>query len=226
MVQLCTTVDAWCPGAQQYDLGRRCLEAILQQPGWTVRILTKNAAVVRDFDLLEQHRDRVLLALSLTAPVENEALARVIEPQASPISERMAAMRQAHELGLRVYGMLCPLLPGVAAGTEEIEQLVTFAKDCGVEEISAEAVNSRGPGLRDTAESLRTAGFEEAAQAVHRIRKRPEWSAYVAELLRNLQSSLRRHRLLKKLRYLLYSSRLLPADEQAIRRNDAGVVWL
>ena len=33
MVQLCTTVDAWCPGAQQYDLGRRCLEAILREPG-------------------------------------------------------------------------------------------------------------------------------------------------------------------------------------------------
>ncbi len=66
MVQLCTTVDAWCPGAQQYDLGRRCLKAILDQPGWTVRILTKNAAVVRDFDLLLEHRDRVVVGLSLT----------------------------------------------------------------------------------------------------------------------------------------------------------------
>ena len=53
------------------------------------------------------------------------------------------------------------------------------------------------------------------------IRKRLEWSAYVAELLRNLQSSLKRHGLLEKLRYLLYPSRLLPADERAIRRDDA-----
>ena len=59
IVQLCTTVDAWCPAAQQYDLGRRCLEALLAQPGWTVRILTKNAAVAREFDLIEQYRDRV-----------------------------------------------------------------------------------------------------------------------------------------------------------------------
>jgi len=41
MVQLCTTVDAWSPEAQQHDLGRRCLLAILAEPGWTVRILTK-----------------------------------------------------------------------------------------------------------------------------------------------------------------------------------------
>ena len=44
MIQLCTTVDAWAPAAQEHDLGRRCVEAILAQPGWTVRILTKNAA--------------------------------------------------------------------------------------------------------------------------------------------------------------------------------------
>ncbi len=137
----------------------------------------------------------------------------------------MAAMRQAHELGLRVYGMLCPLLPGVAAGAEEIEELVAFVKDCGAEEIFAEAVNSRCPGLKDTADSLREAGFAEAAQAVHRIRKRTEWSAYVAELLRNLQSSPRRNRVLEKLRYLLYPSRLRPADEQAIRRDDR-IKWL
>lgn len=38
LVQLCTTVDAWSPEAQRLSLGRRCLEAILAEPGWTVRI--------------------------------------------------------------------------------------------------------------------------------------------------------------------------------------------
>jgi hypothetical protein len=37
--------DAWSPEAQEHDLGRRCLAAILSQPGWTVRVLTKNDAV-------------------------------------------------------------------------------------------------------------------------------------------------------------------------------------
>ena len=54
MVQLCTTVDAWAPEAQEHDLGRRCLEALLSEPGWAVRILTKNAAVAHDFDLIEK----------------------------------------------------------------------------------------------------------------------------------------------------------------------------
>ena len=32
LVQVCTTVDAWAPEAQELDLGRRCLEAILPNP--------------------------------------------------------------------------------------------------------------------------------------------------------------------------------------------------
>lgn len=86
LVQLCTTVDAWSPEAQQHGLGRRCLEAILAEPGWTVRVLTKNAAVVEDFDLIKKHRDRVLVGLSLTGTTD--AAMSVVEPHASPISEQ------------------------------------------------------------------------------------------------------------------------------------------
>lgn len=226
MVQLCTTVDAWCPGAKEFDVGRRCLEAILGQPGWTVRILTKNAAVTGDFDLVQNHRDRVLVGLSLTGPVASEALLRVVEPLASPVSERMAAMRQAHELGLRTYGMLCPLMPGIADSPEQIDELVTFVKECGAEEIFAEAVNPRGGGLRDTAESLRKSGFSAEADAVSRIRTQSHWSAYTMRLIQTLQSSLRRQGVIDKLRFLLYPSRLLPADRAAIESDDAGIIWL
>lgn len=83
-VQLCTTVDAWAPEAQKHDLGRRCLHAILAQPGWTVRILTKNMAVARDFDLISRHRDRVLLGLSITGTDDRSAVVSAIEPHASP----------------------------------------------------------------------------------------------------------------------------------------------
>lgn len=64
LVQLCTTTDAWSPEAQRYGLGRKCLEAILAQPGWTVRILTKNATIMEDFDLIMKHRDRVLVGVT------------------------------------------------------------------------------------------------------------------------------------------------------------------
>jgi DNA repair photolyase len=226
LIQLCTLVDAWDPHAQEYDLGRRCLSAILPQPGWTVRVLTKNAAVMKDFDLVSQHRDRILIGLSITATPDKSELLSVLEPNASPIRERMAAMKEAHRLGLRTYAMFCPLLPGIADSPEQIDELVRFALECGAEEFFVEAVNSRGPGLRLCQEALEAKGFRTEALAIERIRKREHWSEYVVQLIRNVQASVRRHSDIGKLRFLLYPSGLLPDHVARIRQDDAGVIWL
>lgn len=226
MAQLCTTVDAWCPLAQEFKLGRRCLEALLGEPGWSVRVLTKNAAVASDFDLIEKNRDRVLVGLSITGTPDRDDVLSVVEPNASTNSDRTAAMTKAHELGLRTYGMLCPLLPGIANAPDQIEELVAFCDTCGVEEVFVEPVNARGPGLKNTEEALRGAGFRSEAEAVSRIRRRTNWSAYATQLVANVQAAMRRHGMLDKLRFLLYSSSLSSEDEANIRKDDAGVIWL
>jgi DNA repair photolyase len=226
IVQLCTTVDAWCPAAQEDDLGRRCLEALLSEPGWIVRILTKNTAVARDFDVIEKHRDRVLVGLSLTGTAEKDDVLAVVEPNTSPVSERMHVLREAHERGLRTFGMLCPLLPGVGDAPEHIEELVAFLQGCGVEEVFAEAVNQRGPGLKCTEDALKDAGLVAETAGLARIRRVEHWSAYVADLIGNLQASLRRQSMIEKLRFLLYPTKLQPTDKARIEADDAGVVWL
>jgi len=226
VVQLCTTVDAWCPAAQQYDLGRRCLEALLSEPGWIVRILTKNVAVARDFDLIEKHRDRVLVGLSLTGVASKDPLLAAIEPNASLVSERMAALREAHQRGLRTYGMLCPLMPGIANAPEDIESLVSFLQCCGVEEVFSEAVNQRGPGLKYTEEALRQSGLLAEADKLARIRRAADWSTYVADLIRDLQTAMRSHGMIEKLRFLLYPAKLQPDDKARIEADNVGVIWL
>jgi DNA repair photolyase len=226
MIQLCTTVDAWSPEAQKYDVGRRCLDAILAQSDWTVRILTKNAAIVKDFDLIKRHKDRVLVGLTLTGTPSKTDVISAIEPNASPLHERFDAMRQAHKLGLRTYAMLCPMMPGIADGQSEINELIRFAKEIGAEEIFAEAVNARGPGLKNTEHSLREAGFEEEARSVGAVRKTKNWSPYAADLVQKLQVAISRYGMDGKLRYLLYPKKLNEADRNRIRKNDAGIVWL
>ena len=225
-VQLCTTVDAWAPEAQEHDLGRRCLEAVLTEPGWTVRILTKNAAVAKDFAFIQKYRDRVLVGLSLTATPDKEDVMLAVEPNASPISERMAVLQRAHTMGLRTYGMLCPLLPGIADAPEEIDRLVRFCKDIGVEEVFAEAVNPRGAGLQLTEETLRAAGFAAEADAAHLIRNGKTWSAYVAKLVESVQAAMRSHGMIDALRFLLYPKGLEMPDSARIKADDQGVIWL
>lgn len=226
LIQLCTTVDAWSPAAQLYDLGRRCLETILTEPGWTVRILTKSAAVQKDFDLIAQHQPRVLVGLSLTAPLDKTEVIRAVEPIASSIPERMAALEHAHRLGLRTYGMYCPLLPGIADDAQAIQSLLEFGLRCGVEEIFVEPVNARGPGSKTTEGALREFGFVCEADAVAQIRSKAGWSSYATGLLNHVQEALRRLGALEKLRFLLYPSRLTPEDERWIRDHSQGVKWL
>lgn len=226
MVQLCTTVDAWAPEARKYNLGRRCLEAILSQPGWSVRILTKNIAVVEDYDLIRAHADRVLVGLSITATPDKAGAIRAVEPYASAIVERMDAILEARRQGLRVYGMFCPLLPGIGDSSEQIEEMIRFAAECAAEEIFVEPVNARGPGLRMTQETLAAAGFRSEAEAIGQIRNRAQWAQYTIELIRNAQRSVRRHYETSRLRILLYPSQLTCSDVEQIRTDDAGVVWL
>lgn len=226
LIQLCTTVDAWSPEAQKLKLGRRCLEAILEQPGWTVRILTKNAAVMKDFDLIEKHRDRVLVGISITAPASKEAMMKHIEPYASPMSARMNALQEAHRRGLRTYGMLCPLFPGIANRRDTLNELVDFSLSHGAEEIFAEPINSRGKGLGRVEEALRKHHFISEADAVAEIRHKEQWSGYTIRLIKDLQAIMRSHHRLNDLRFLLYPANLTPANREWAESHQKGVRWL
>lgn len=226
LVQLCTFTDAWAPEAQERNLGPRCLEAILSQPDWAVRILTKNAAIRDDFDFLEEHRDRVLVGVSITAPLHRGASIHLLEPNASSIQDRMLTMVEAAARGLRTYAMLCPLLPGIADSEEDVRRLIKFAVDCRAEEIFVEPVNPRGPGLRLCQEALEQNGWHTEADAFGRIRQKANWSSYVAELFSRVQQAVRRQSDISKLRFLLYPSGLASEDKVRIQSDDAGVVWL
>lgn len=226
LIQLCTIVDAWAPEAQKYDLGRQCLEAILSQPGWTVRILTKNAAVVNDLQLIEKYRNRVQVAMSITAPPSKEKIISVVEPNASLIAKRIAVMHEAHKRGLRTYGMFCPLLPGIADSPGDIHELLSLAIEWGSEEVFVEPVNSRARGLISTAEVLTSHGYSTEAEAINQIRNQKNWSLYVTKLLKTVQATVRELYDINKLRFLLYSKNLHPLYLEQIKSDDAGVIWL
>ncbi len=120
----------------------------------------------------------------------------------------MEALKEAHQLGLRTYGMFCPLLPGIADSPEQIEELIKFAVECGVEEIFAEAVNPRGRGLILTQQALEANGYNNEAAAIKRVRNSENWSAYVVRLIQNMQRSVRKYYDIRKLRFLQYPSGL------------------
>ena len=63
---------------------------------------------MRDFDLLARHREQVAYAATLT--FTGEADRRTWEPGAAPTEERIAALEQAHGLGIPTWVSLEPVI--------------------------------------------------------------------------------------------------------------------
>ena len=226
VIQVGAFIDPWSSDAAQFRLGSRCLRAILSKPGWIARVLTRSTHIFADWPYIVRHGDRVLVGVSLPGTPESAEIISAIEPHAASIEHRMGIIRELRKWGLRSYGMLWPLLPGISDQPKEVSSLVSFVARCGAEEIFVEPVNARSPGLRLAQEALVAHGYTAEAAAIAAICSQAGWSRYVVSLLRNVQAAMREHSDIRRLRFLLYPSRLLPEDAAAVRADDAGVVWL
>lgn len=227
VVMLSTKTDAWSPEARKHAIGTRCLRAILEQTPAKVRILTKNAKVAEDFDLIHRYRDRVMVGISVTGLPEHEAILRVLEPAASPVSERIDAMHQASARGLRTYAMFCPMFLGLlGGGWKNTSSLVKLATLWHVEDIWTEILNPRGNALIRCIEALRTAGYGKIADRFDTMRHLTSRSAYGVKLTLKVQSVCEKLGLLDRLHILHYKSSFTPEAVSAINRNPAGVIWL
>ncbi len=122
--------DCYQPAERNYRLTRGCLEVAAEslQP---VGIVTKNALVTRDVDVLtfmaQSHTARV--ALSITTL--NEKLARKLEPRTSTPAARLRAIERLSSAGVSTMVMVAPVIPGL--NDSEIPAILQAARDAGAE---------------------------------------------------------------------------------------------
>ena len=226
MVMLSSATDAWSPEARHYDIGRGCLKAVLQEPDWTLRVLTKNAAVREDFDILKRHAGRVLVGLSTTFLPLDEPAASAVEPHASSPAERLRVLRRARIEGLRTYGMLCPLIPPFFNTLSKVESAFRSLLPIEPEEIFVEPLNPRGRGLIRTSRRLREAGLCRKAEEVNRLRSQSAWSRESRKLIERVIEAADRLYERDRLRVLVYGSSFTDRDRKALKQIGSGLVWL
>jgi len=182
--------------------------------------------VADSLDIMARHPDRVKISLSVTAPASREDVIKILEPNASSISERLQVLEEAHSRGVRTYGMLCPCLPGIADSPDALEEMFGAIMECNPEDIWLEPINPRGKGLIRCAEALAEAGFHKEAKAVNAIRSRKRWNEYAVNLVKNAQKVAAEYNVLDRLHMLLYSK---PFDERILSKvmeDKRGIVLL
>jgi DNA repair photolyase len=120
--------DPYQPVERRLRLTRRCLE-VLARCRNPVALVTKNALVVRDLDLLAELAGHGAAVVWLSLTTLDVELARRLEPRCSAPAARLEAMRRLAEAGVPVGALLAPVIP--ALNDHEIPALLTAAAAAG-----------------------------------------------------------------------------------------------
>lgn len=120
--------DCYQPVERDLGITRRCLEVLadFRNP---VGIVTKNALVTRDIDLLAELARVDAAAVSISVTTLDRDLAGKLEPRASRPRARLEAIRRLSEAGIPVGVSVAPIIPGL--NDHEIPAILAAAAEAG-----------------------------------------------------------------------------------------------
>ncbi len=120
--------DPYQPIERRLCVTRRCLEvmAARRQP---VSMVTKNAMILRDLDLLaDLARDNAARAAVSVTSLDPD-VSRKMEPRASSPERRLEAIHELSRAGIPVAVMTAPIVPGL--NDEELPRILEAAREAG-----------------------------------------------------------------------------------------------
>lgn len=127
-IVLSGNTDCYQPAEQKFKITRQCLEVFLKYRH-PVGIITKNALVLRDLDILKELTQRQLVGVNVSITSLSERTRRLLEPRTTTIKKRLKAVEVLSENGVPVNAMLAPMIPGI--NSHEIMKLAKAVSESG-----------------------------------------------------------------------------------------------
>ena len=127
-ISLGINTDAYQPAERRLQLTRRILE-VLAETKHPVSLITKNALIERDLDLLAPMARERLVHVYLSITTLDNGLSSRLEPRASAPHSRLKAVKRLSEAGVPVGVMFAPVIPWV--NDHELEAVLEAARDAG-----------------------------------------------------------------------------------------------
>lgn len=161
-LSLSGNTDCYQPAERKFEITRKILQLCLDYRH-PVSILTKNALVLRDLDLLTQLAEKNLVSVSFSIPTVNEEIRRKMEPRTSSVSNKLKAIQVLSENNIPTGVMVAPVIPGLTS-----DESLSILK--AVSEAGAKSFGYIIARLNDTVEPVFinwiNAAFPERAQKV------------------------------------------------------------
>jgi DNA repair photolyase len=142
-----TATDCYQPIEGHYKLTRGSLEAF-RDFNSPVGIITKGPMVVRDKDVLSDLTKGPGCSVYISVPTVDEDAWRLLEPGTAPPLQRLRAVRELVDAGIRAGVLMNPIVPGITSRPALLERTVKAIADHGARFIGCNVLFLEG-GTRD-----------------------------------------------------------------------------
>ena len=140
-IVLSGNTDCYQPIERKLKITRSLLE-VFREYHHPVGIITKNALVQRDLDVLKDLAADRLVKVNLSITTLNEDLRRDLEPRTATIRQRLQTVEKLSAAGIPVGVMMAPIIPGL--NSHEILPLVKAVAERGALKVGYTMVRLNG----------------------------------------------------------------------------------
>lgn len=129
-ISLAGNTDCYQPIERTMKLTRKCLEVFLKYQN-PVGVITKNALITRDIDILSALAQQNLVNVTITITTLDKELQRSMEPRTSSPEQKLKAIEELSKAGITVGVSLAPVIPGL--NDSEMPAILKRASDHGAQ---------------------------------------------------------------------------------------------
>jgi DNA repair photolyase len=127
-ISISGNTDCYQPAERKFRLTRQLLE-VCNEFNQPVGMITKNAGILRDIDLLQEMGKRNLVSVLVSVTSFNEDLRLLMEPRTTTGKQRIKTIEQLSKAGVKMGVMLGPMIPGL--NEHEMPAIIKAASEAG-----------------------------------------------------------------------------------------------
>ena len=146
-VAIGAATDPYQPAEGRYKLTRACLEALADAAN-PFSIISRSPMIVRDLDVLVRAAQRTEVSVTFSVPTLDQEVWRRTEPGTAPPHQRLRALKQLVDAGIRASVGMAPILPGLSDRPDQLAAVVRAAREAGACGVWANLLYLR-PGTRE-----------------------------------------------------------------------------
>ena len=124
--------DAYQPIEKKAKLTRRCAE-LISESGRPAVLLTKSSLILRDLDIWQTVNKNSCFIPMVSIQSADPEVIRRYEPEASPLEERIEALREFKKAECATGILAMPFLPGISDSEKNIRALYELALELRVD---------------------------------------------------------------------------------------------